>query len=172
MSLPPPPSSSAAAPPPRPLHKQRSWSYSSPSDMHRDEVWMRRKGINRIRRTSSLSNITDDDLDELKACVELGFGFDSPDQDHRKLSDTLPALELYYATKKQHNDSVSTKNNSGSSTPTLTSSASSSSVSECDSLSPIGSPNAIYEPGENPQLVKTRLRQWAQVVACTVRQSH
>nr|DAD21544.1 TPA_asm: hypothetical protein HUJ06_023007 [Nelumbo nucifera] len=26
--------------------------------------------------------------------------------------------------------------------------------------------------GDNPQLVKTRLRQWAQVVACSVRQSY
>ena len=28
----------------------------------------------------------------------------------------------------------------------------------------------LYE-GDNPQTVKTRLRQWAQVVACAVRQS-
>ncbi|MCL7028738.1 hypothetical protein MKW94_005318 [Papaver nudicaule] len=160
MSQPPPPPPAAAPsvlpppppPPPRPLHKQRSWSYSSPSDMHREEVCLRRKRTNRIRRTSSLGDITDDDLDELKACVELGFGFDSPKLDHRKLSDTLPALELYYATKKQHNDK---NNNSGNTTPrTLTHSASSSSVSECDAL------------------VKTRLRQWAQVVACTARQNH
>ncbi|KAJ6678422.1 INSERTASE putative (DUF1685)-RELATED [Salix viminalis] len=33
------------------------------------------------------------------------------------------------------------------------------------------SPHTIFGPGENPQTVKTRLRQWAQVVACSVRQS-
>ncbi|KAI3895976.1 hypothetical protein MKW98_025767 [Papaver atlanticum] len=171
MSVPPPPSALPLPPPPRPLYKQRSWSPSSPSDMYSDEAWLRRKGAHRIRRTSSSSSITDDDLDELKACIELGLVFDSPDLDHRKLSDTLPALGLYYASKKQYNDSVSTNNNTGNS-PTLTPSASSSSVSECDVLSPVGSPNAIFEPGENPQLVKTRLKQWAQVVACMVRMRH
>ncbi|KAL4388811.1 hypothetical protein GQ457_09G010550 [Hibiscus cannabinus] len=78
------------------------------------------------------------DLDELKACIELGFGFDSP------------ALGLYYAVNK-----------------TIISHS-----SVCESIpSPIGSPHSIVGPGDNPQTVKTRLRQWAQVVACSVRQS-
>ncbi|KAI8027372.1 hypothetical protein LOK49_LG02G01385 [Camellia lanceoleosa] len=47
----------------------------------------------------------------------------------------------------------------------------SSTASECDSPSSVGSPHTIFGPGDNPQTVKTRLRQWAQVVACSVRQS-
>ncbi|OVA15820.1 Protein of unknown function DUF1685 [Macleaya cordata] len=136
-----------------PLYTQRSWS----PDSDRDEAWLRRKGnYSRRRRTKS---VTDEDLDELKACIELGFTFDSPDLDHR-LSDTLPALGLYYAINKQYNDTMS-KSSSSSSTTT----------SECDPLSPLGSPHTILSPGDNPQIVKTRLRQWAQVVACTLRQS-
>nr|DAD34126.1 TPA_asm: hypothetical protein HUJ06_004767 [Nelumbo nucifera] len=78
-------------------------------------------------RTRTLSN------SRPAICIELGFGFDldSPHLDNR-LSDTLPALALYYAVNKQYNHSVR----------------------------------------DNPQLVKTRLRQWAQVFACSVRQSY
>ncbi|XWS33617.1 hypothetical protein CRYUN_Cryun22dG0098300 [Craigia yunnanensis] len=139
-------------PPLIPLYKQRSWS----PDIFRDEAWLRRKGNNKNRRSKS---VTDEDLDELKACIELGFGFDSPEVDQR-LSDTLPALGLYYAVNKNYNDSVSK------------SASSPSAVSDCDSIpSPIGSPHAIVGPGDNPQTVKTRLRQWAQVVACSVKKS-
>ncbi|XVE87131.1 hypothetical protein DITRI_Ditri18aG0091600 [Diplodiscus trichospermus] len=149
---PQPPPLMTMMPPLLPLYKQRSWS----PDIFRDEAWLRRRGNSKNRRSKS---VTDEDLDELKACIELGFGFDSPDVDQR-LSDTLPALGLYYAVNKNYNDTVSK-------------SASSPSVaSDCDSIpSPIGSPRAIFGPSDNPQTVKTRLRQWAQVVACSVRQS-
>lgn len=162
----PPPSQSWQPPElseaqPRPissLYKQHSWS----PDAYRDEAWLRRKGNSKNRRSKS---VTDEDLDELKACIELGFGFDdtsSPELDQR-LSDTLPALGLYYAVNKQYNDTVSK--------PTTTTPPSST-ASECDSApSPLGSPHTnIFSPGDNPQTVKTRLKQWAQVVACTVRQ--
>ncbi|KAL7231807.1 hypothetical protein ACSBR2_009941 [Camellia fascicularis] len=152
----------AAAPPrlappphPSPLFKQKSWS----PDGYRDEAWQRRKGNHGSRKRRSKS-VTDEDLDELKACIELGFGFDSPDTDQR-LSDTLPALGLFYAVNKQYYDSVSKSS----------SSLFSSTASECDSPSSVGSPHTIFGPGDNPQTVKTRLRQWAQVVACSVRQS-
>ncbi|XP_010263540.1 PREDICTED: uncharacterized protein LOC104601776 [Nelumbo nucifera] len=141
--------------PPSSLYKQRSWS----SDTYRDEAWLRRKGNSKNNRRRRSKSVTDEDLDELKACIELGFGFDSPDLDSR-LSDTLPALGLFYAVNKQYNDSVSK------------SSSSSTAASECDASSPLGSPHTIFTPGDNPQLVKTRLRQWAQVVACSVRQSY
>ncbi|XVF59420.1 hypothetical protein PTKIN_Ptkin07bG0274500 [Pterospermum kingtungense] len=135
-----------------PLYKQRSWS----PDIFRDEAWLRRKGNSKNGRSKS---VTDEDLDELKACIELGFGFDSPEVDQR-LSDTLPALGFYYAVNKNYNDTVSKT------------ASSPSAVSDSDSIpSPIGSPHAIFGPGDNPQTVKTRLRQWAQVVACAVRQS-
>ncbi|XP_050262295.1 uncharacterized protein LOC126706790 [Quercus robur] len=138
--------------PPRPLYKQHSWS----PDIHRDEAWLRRKGSNKnssgLRRNKSVS---DDDLEELKACIELGFGFDSPEVDP-KLSDTIPALEFFYAVNKQYSNSLS---------------RSSSSSSLMASDTEIESPNIIIDQGEDAELVKTRLRQWAQVVACAVRQS-
>ncbi|PSS30752.1 Stromelysin-1 like [Actinidia chinensis var. chinensis] len=156
-----PPRQTAAPPPPAPLFKQKSWS----PDAGRDEAWQRRKG-NHDRHGRRSKSVTDEDLDELKACFELGFGFgvgsDSPGIDQR-LSDTLPALGLYYAVNKQYYDAVS---KSSSSLPLLSSTA-----SDCDSPSSVGSPHTILSPGDNPQTVKTRLRQWAQVVACSVRQS-
>ncbi|XP_058187317.1 uncharacterized protein LOC131304193 [Rhododendron vialii] len=153
---PPPPMSNPTAPPAAaPLLKHKSWS----PDVYRDEAWvLRRKGINDRRKRRSKS-VTDEDLDELKACIELGFGFDSPEVDPG-LSDTLPALGLYYAVNKTYSDSVS-----------KSSSLFSSTASECESPSSVGSPSTILGLGDNPQTVKTRLRQWAQVVACSVRQS-
>ncbi|KAK9096936.1 hypothetical protein Sjap_022433 [Stephania japonica] len=136
------------APPPRKtsLYKQKSWS----SEAYREEAWLRRRDKYRSSLTRSKS-VTDDDLEELKGCLDLGFGFEFSRQLDRKLSDTLPALELYYA---------------------INNSVSSSANSECDPSSPppIGSPR-IFDPGESPVMVKTRLRQWAQVVACSVRQT-
>ncbi|XAR73985.1 hypothetical protein NMG60_11008130 [Bertholletia excelsa] len=156
---PPPPSSAALVSPAQPpaLFKQNSWS----PDAYREEAWLRRKG-NHGRRKRRSKSVTDEDLDELKACIELGFGFDSPDIDQR-LSDTLPALGLYYAVNKQYNDTVS-KSSSSASLVSCT-------ASECDSPRSVGSPHTIFGPGDNPQTVKTRLRQWAQVVACSVLQS-
>lgn len=117
-----------------PLYKQHSWS----PDAYREEAWIRRKGNSKNRRSKS---VTEEDLDELKACIELGFGFDgssSPEVDQR-LSDTLPALGLYFAVNKQYNDTVSK-----STTPT----PSSSTASECDSTpSPLGSPHTLFGPG-------------------------
>ncbi|KAF7810972.1 uncharacterized protein G2W53_031948 [Senna tora] len=120
-------------PPPRPLYKQQSWS----PDTLREEAWQRRTvnnvagGGSRLRHSKSLS---EDDLEELKACIELGFGFDSPELDP-KLSNTIPALEFYHAVNKQ-----------------------------AENL------GVCYE-GDDLAAKKTRLRQWAQVVACAVRQS-
>uniref|UniRef100_A0A803PEW7 Uncharacterized protein n=1 Tax=Cannabis sativa TaxID=3483 RepID=A0A803PEW7_CANSA len=124
------------APPPLSLHKQRSWS----PDAYRDEAWLRRKKSNNRKKQRSKS-VTDEDVDELKACIELGFGFDSPEADHQRLSDTLPALA-----------------------------STSSTASDCETPSPSGSPHTMFGPDDTPQTVKTRLRQWAQVVACSVRQ--
>ncbi|KAI4314964.1 hypothetical protein L6164_027819 [Bauhinia variegata] len=140
-----------------PLYKQRSWS----PDVYREEAWLRRKGNWKNRRMRSKS-VTDEDVDELKACIELGFGFDSSPEVEidQRLSDTLPALGLYFAVNKNYNDSLVVSNKTNAS-------SSSSTVSDCETSSPLGSPHtAIIGPGDNPQTVKTRLRQWAQVVAC------
>ncbi|KAH6760290.1 membrane insertase [Perilla frutescens var. hirtella] len=155
-STPPhPPQPSFRAPPPAAasLYKQNSWS----PDSHRDEAWLRQKG----RRNRRSRSVTDEDLDELKACIELGFDFDSPEMDQR-LSDTFPAYGLYYAVNKQYNDAVSR-------TPPPCSPSQSDGGGGASS--PHHSPDDIFAPGNNPQTVKTRLRQWAQVVACTVRQA-
>ncbi|KAK8556767.1 hypothetical protein V6N12_003162 [Hibiscus sabdariffa] len=114
--------------PPVPLYKHPSWS----PDIFRDEAWLRRKGNCKKRRSKS---VTDEDLDELKACLELGFGFDSPEVDPR-LSDTLPALGLYYAVNKNYNHTIISD-----------SKPSTSSVSDCETIpSPIGSPHSIVGP--------------------------
>ncbi|MBA0557025.1 hypothetical protein Golob_027084 [Gossypium lobatum] len=139
---------------PRPLYKQRSWS----PDVERDEAWLRRKESHGhshshgLRRSQSFSN---DDLEELKGCIELGFGFepDSPELDP-KLSDTLPALPFYCAVNRQYSCRLSRT----------------SSASSIGSFSDAGSTNTIIDQGDDPQTVKTRLRQWAQVVACSVQQ--
>ncbi|KAK9109200.1 hypothetical protein Sjap_017260 [Stephania japonica] len=152
--------------PPPPLFKQKSWS----PDSFRDEAWLRRQDLHRHGRRSR--SVTEEDLDELKGCIELGFGFDSPELD-RKLSDTFPALGLFYSVNKN----CSADSFAKSPPPTLFSSSFSSSSSCCSlscdgsSSSPIGSPRRIVTLGDDPQVVKARLRQWAQVVACSVRQS-
>ncbi|KAF3438955.1 hypothetical protein FNV43_RR17230 [Rhamnella rubrinervis] len=165
LSQPPPalfPSNVPLRPPPMSLYKQKSWS----PDAYRDEAWLRRKSNSLKQRSKS---VTEEDLDELKACIELGFGFDSPEVDQR-LSDTLPALELYYAVNKNYSDSIS-KPTTSTTTTTIEASFSPP-ASECDTPSPLGSPHTMFGPGDNnPQTMKTRLKQWAQVVACSVKQS-
>ncbi|CAI0557301.1 unnamed protein product [Linum tenue] len=126
------------------LRKILSWS----PETGREEVWRRRKG-NHNQKSASRSrlgrSVTDEDLDELKACIELGFGFepDSPDLDPR-LSDALPALGFYCAVNRQYNEIILSRTSS-------------------DSSISVGS-------GEDAETVKTRLRQWARVVACSVKQ--
>lgn len=122
------------------LCKQRTWS----PDTYRDEAWARRKGTQRSRQRRTKS-VTDDDLDELKACIELGFGFDSPEVDP-KLSDTLPALGFYYAVinNKQYNDVAWKLSNS-----TEASDSGSSPLSPADSprLAPGTNNRSIFSPG-------------------------
>ena len=131
--------------PAAPLLKQKSWS----PDSHREELWARRKQLSGPRRTKSL---TDEDLVELKACFELGFRFDSPEMESdSRLSNTLPALEFYYAVNRSYNDAVlkSRKSSSSPSLSQLNTASSSSSSTESDSAnsSPIGSPLTLFSPG-------------------------
>lgn len=120
---------SGTDPKPRPLRKQWSWS----PDTNREEVWARRKGEYHQRRGCTRS-LTDDDFDELKACFELGFGFDSPDLDP-KLSDAFPALEFYCAVNRQYSN--------------LSRSSSSSMMSsDCESPPLKRNTSALFEPGK------------------------
>lgn len=133
LAPPPPQPKTPLLPPPAAssLYKQNTWS----PETFRDEVWQRRKenhGKHLKRRSKS---VTDEDLNELKACIELGFGFDSPEMDQR-LSETFPAYSLFYAVNKHLNDAVS-----------KTTASSSTNVSDCDTASSIGSPDAMFAPG-------------------------
>ncbi|KAG4936442.1 hypothetical protein JHK85_051361 [Glycine max] len=81
----------------------RSWSL----DAFRNEAWLRRKGNWKNRRSKS---VTDEDVDELKAClhrIRLWIRYSSPKVERdQRLSDTLPALGLYYTANKCYNDSL------------------------------------------------------------------
>ncbi|GER56627.1 hypothetical protein STAS_34352 [Striga asiatica] len=77
--------------PPQPLLRQCSWS----PDVLREVAWTNRRRNHLMRRRED-GDLTDDDLDELRGCLDLGFRFDSPDLDP-KLSSTFPALRLYRA---------------------------------------------------------------------------
>jgi len=134
-----------------PLFKQRSWS----QDMLRDEAWARRKGHHKLRRSQGrlCKSVTDDDLDELKASFELGFGFGSESPDP-KLSDAFPAIEFYHYVNKQYSSYSLSRTTSSSSTVVSDSDASSCSIENPSS--------AIFDPGDDdPEMVKVRLRQWA-----------
>lgn len=117
---------------PRGLLKQRSWS----SESCREEAWIRRKDQqSKLRKSKSL---TDEDVDELKGCIDLGFGFgfDSEDGGDHKLCDTLPALCFYYAVNKHCSGSKFKSSPSSSPSPSSLSSSSPSpsppSSSSCD----------------------------------------
>ncbi|CAM8979448.1 unnamed protein product [Rhodiola kirilowii] len=103
-----------------------------------------------LTRTRSL---TDEDLDELKGCVDLGFGFSY--DEIPELCNTLPALELCYSMSHKYLDE---QQKSPDASPEGGSSPS----------GPIANWK-ISSPGDHPEDVKARLKFWAQAVACTVK---
>ncbi|KAG6534932.1 uncharacterized protein LOC121991512 [Zingiber officinale] len=115
------------------------------------------EGKNGVGRTKSL---TDEDLEDLKGCLDLGFAFSYeviPD-----LCSTLPALELCYSMRQRFLD----EKQKGS----LDRSSSGESVDLCPT--PPSPPIANWKiscPGDDPDDVKARLKYWAQAVACTIR---
>nr|CAB3446538.1 unnamed protein product [Digitaria exilis] len=117
--------------------------------------------------------LTDEDLDELRGSFELGFGFDE-ETGGAHLRNTLPALDFYFAVNRQLSDPNKLRTLSSAS-PTSTLSAVSSSSTLPDTPSPRSPSDVvddgwkIFSPGDNPLLVKTRLRHWAQVVACSIK---
>ncbi|KAI3769884.1 hypothetical protein L6452_00998 [Arctium lappa] len=140
------------------LFKQRSWS----PDIHRDKEWqkLKLKQLRRYRHHRSKSidadvvDVTDDDVKELKACFDLGFGFDPSNDLDPKLAQAFPALELYAAVNRQYNNRLLSRSSS---------SLSSDSSSSSSSLT-----TAIIDPSDDPQKVKTKLKHWAQVVSCSI----
>eukprot|EP00250_Pteridium_aquilinum_P017142 c23472_g1_i4 orf=767-1780(+) len=108
-------------------------------------------------RRSQTRSLTNDDFEELRGCIDLGFRFDQssiPD-----LCDTLPALEVYCAVAQnlQESPNCVSLNSPGIQSP-----------ARCSSPSP--SPSwRISSPGDDPNDVKGRLRHWAQAVACNAK---
>ncbi|XP_031403300.1 uncharacterized protein LOC116212760 [Punica granatum] len=96
-----------------------------------------------------------DDLDELKGCLDLGFGFSY--DEIPELCNTLPALELCYSMTQRSLDEQQQQQGRSP---------------EVSPVPAVWSPVAswrISAPGDHPEAVKARLKVWAQVVACTVR---
>ncbi|XP_010488970.1 PREDICTED: uncharacterized protein LOC104766728 [Camelina sativa] len=139
--------------PPRSLMKQHSWS----PDMNREEAWLRKK---KKRPSGDLfcrsKSVTNDDIEELKGCFELGFGFEteSPDLNPR-LSQTIPALDLYCAVHRQYSNHLS---------------RTSSFASEHE-VSNSNSTTTIVDKGDDRKTMKQKLKQWAKVVGFSVRHS-
>lgn len=134
--------------------KRRLSKQLSMCETPRDIAWERRRRqiLRQERRRSGLANdadgtITDEDLNELKGCIELGFGF--KEEDGQQLCNTLPALDLYFAVNRQLPTSpVSTPQSQASTT-------SSSSLGGCSSL--FGSPQSESDAWKicNPGKIKS-----------------
>ncbi|XP_074562712.1 uncharacterized protein LOC141819273 [Curcuma longa] len=123
------------------------------------------------RESTPTSSLTDEDMDELRGSIDLGFGFREEDGGH-DLCGTLPALNLYFAVNRQLSD------------PKLPGSGSPTAASACSKPGGLPSPRSpakeqgappdtwkICNPGDNPEHVKTRLKHWAQAVAFSLRLS-
>lgn len=119
---------------PQLLFKQRSWS----PDIHRDIEWQKLKIKQQRRychrRSKSTDVVTDDDVKELKGCLDLGFGFDfdSCNDLDPKLAHVFPALELYAAVNRRYNTRFLSRSTS------LSSDSSSSSSSVMTSIIDLG----------------------------------
>ncbi|KAL0364785.1 UNVERIFIED_CONTAM: hypothetical protein Sangu_0576100 [Sesamum angustifolium] len=164
----------------RKLSKQLS-TYEVP----RNVAWERRRRqiLQQERRKNSIAiqeaadddhlTLTDEDLKELKGCIELGFGFN--EEEGRRLCPTLPALDLYFAVNRQFLTSpiASPASTGPARSPAASSACSPGGRYSCGSPSPTSDPDTwkIVSPGDDPQHAKKKLRHWAQAVACSVRQS-
>ncbi|CAL9136978.1 unnamed protein product [Musa acuminata var. zebrina] len=120
------------------------------------------EGGNGVGRARSL---TDDDLEELKACLDLGFGFTY--DEIPELCKTLPALVLCFSLSR----SLFLFLSPSTSTATVASSPiANGKISGPGEMNLLSSffPSPARE-GDQPEEVKARLKFWAQAVACTVR---
>ncbi|KAK4427674.1 hypothetical protein Salat_1536400 [Sesamum alatum] len=145
-------------------------------EVPRNIAWERRRRqiLQQERRKNSIAvqdagdddHLTDEDLKELKGCIELGFGFN--EEEGRQLCPTLPALDLYFAVNRQF--LTSPLASPASTGPALSPAISPGGRYGCGS--PTGDLDSwkIVSPGDDPQHAKKKLRHWAQAVACSVRQ--
>ncbi|KAM7489959.1 hypothetical protein LguiB_027443 [Lonicera macranthoides] len=140
------------------LRKQDSWPKKKTLKKKNQvflEGYVETADDDELGRTKSL---TDEDLEELKGCLDLGFGFSY--EEIPELCNTLPALELCYSMSQRFLDD---QQKSPESSPAP------------ESCSPQAGPIAnwkISSPGDHPEDVKARLKFWAQAVACTVKLCH
>ncbi|KAJ4973055.1 hypothetical protein NE237_006229 [Protea cynaroides] len=167
-------------------NKKRLTKQLSMYETRRDAAWERRRR-QILRRKNGFEEsdagfigLTDEDLCDLKGSIELGFGFN--EEDGQSLCNTLPALDLYFAINRQFSFSSSSSLETPAGNKYLGYSPSPVSTPRGSSVkspsSSVGSPRSdfdswkIHNPGDNPKQVKTKLRHWAQAVACSVRQSY
>ncbi|CAA7041174.1 unnamed protein product [Microthlaspi erraticum] len=157
--------------------KQRLSKQLPMCETPRDVAWERRrrqmimiqekkllhKGVS--ENLGEQKKLTDEDLNELKGSIELGFGFN--EEAGQKLCNTLPALDLYFAVTRQASPLPSPSSSRSSSASSAFSYSVPCSPKKTDSES-----LKIFCSGDNPQEVKQRLRHWAQAVACSVMQSY
>ncbi|KAF4354371.1 hypothetical protein G4B88_002902 [Cannabis sativa] len=144
--------------PPKQKSRKRLSKQLSMCETPRDVAWERRRRqiLEQERRknmsvesSSGGDDLTDEDLNELKGCIELGFGF--KEEEGQKLCGTLPALDLYFAVNRSLSSPVST--------PQSRASTSSSSVGQSPSF---GSPRSesdswkICSPGIGLKLLLVR----------------
>ncbi|KAJ4719685.1 Protein of unknown function (DUF1685) [Melia azedarach] len=106
-------------PTPMEKNKKRLSKQLSMCETPRDIAWeKRRRQMLRTERRRNGNNdsdqdLTDEDLHELKGCIELGFVF--KEEEGQQLCNTLPALDLYFAVNRQLSTSpVSTPQSRGS----------------------------------------------------------
>lgn len=99
----------------------------------RDIAWERRRRqiLHQERKKNGINNdtdeLTDEDLNELKGSIELGFGFN--EEQGQRLCNTLPALDLYFAVNRQFSTSPVLSPNTPNSNGSLGLTAGSSSLS-------------------------------------------
>ncbi|KAK8591310.1 hypothetical protein V6N13_031358 [Hibiscus sabdariffa] len=177
----------ARRPPPLKVDKKILSKQLSMLETSREIAWERRRRQifrqERRKRGVSMSEngLTDEDLNELKGSIELGFGFN--EEEGQKLCNTLPALDLYFAVNRQLSPLPSPQSQGYFSSPAPSPSPSTRTTPSPSPTPSVGctspclvSPKSeadwkIYMPGDNPQQVKTKIRHWAQAVACSLKQS-
>lgn len=165
IQLPPPKRSTSLWKKRRVLLKQISLS-----EIPRNVAWEKRRRLKLIKEKkkkkdgSAATDELSEDLNELKGCLELGFGF-TDDEGGQQLTNTLPALDIYFAVNR-----LGSPSGSVSPGPKLDGVGSLSAKSGGSSFGN-EDPWKICSPGDDPQQVKAKLRHWAQAVACSVIQS-
>ncbi|KAL8061711.1 hypothetical protein ABFX02_02G103000 [Erythranthe guttata] len=147
-------------------------------EVPRNIAWERRRRQflqQERRRNNPGGDLTDEDLNELKGCIELGFGFN--EENGQRLCPTIPALDLYFAVNRQLSISPISSPASSGGGGSARSIGTSTTLSLGGRSNSFGSPMSdsdswkIFSRGDDPQQVKTKLRHWAQAVACSVLQS-